>query len=931
MSPSVSILVCLAGAVAFVVLEWLLSRGGDRRQPSAAALRPESENGAGATPVARTLFSEPAPATREPAGAVAAANHEIVLRDAWEGLGLSGAACWLEARTAGDPGNPPVPAISCQIEFTPRDQASPEDLPRWFRPWRHALLAGETVCIPDAVSEPDLCGRVRLSAANLVLVPFLRSDTHLGVVALAWNRPASAGTEHLAAASSVGERLRACLEPTLTRREVRTLHERETVLLRVAAALRHAADLPLALRAILEATRDGLGFRNCAFLLADVSKGQLYVASQVGYGDRVDSLRLALDGPSVTATAARERRVVDVPDVTKWPGYVPGNEQIRSEIALPLIVDDELQGVLDVESTEPNAFSGSVGEILSAVAAESALVLAHTHTLRSLQERADQLQAADHLARAIATSIDPQTILQSAVQEARASIDADAALVLRRSGDGDTAWSVVAAPAGKSVQPPPLFDDSEALREIAGATQGGVFENAEEPSSALAAWCFDAGWRSAFWMPVVLDGRTVGLFVAGMHHAHALTGGRVATLRALSPHVVAAVRNAQLYEQLDFSYRQLQEASALNARNEQLRVLGEITSGLAHRFNNLLGVILGRVQTAAARAEGTDLERDLRIVEQAAYEGSITIRQLQQFTGTRAERAARPVAWSAIVERAVDRAARNWRPEDPAKAGRYEIGCEIAEAAWIEGIPEECEEIAEHLLHNAVEAMPEGGALRVRLTAGDEAWILEVSDTGPGIDEQTRARIFHPFVTTKGPRNLGLGLSIAYAIVTRHGGQIDAERAPGGGALLRVVLPAAEVPAEPPKPQLLASRAARVLVVDDEPAVAEVLAEMLQTAGHDCVSETSPARAVERLATETFDVVLSDLGMPGMTGWDLAFHCRDMHAEVPVILITGWGLELDDERVADAGVFEVLAKPFEMQAVLAAVSRALQRAQAKAA
>lgn len=849
---------------------------------------------------------------------------EVFLREAAQREPIAGAGLWLEAA---DPAAGPLFEAECGLLESRR--AAESSLAALFRPWRDALRAGETVCIPDSASEPDLAGRIRLAAANLLLVPFQRGEAGLAVLAVAWNRPAAAGEPELALARRLAARAGAALAHR-GGRPAGTRLPPDQVLVRVAAALRHAGDLDAVLHAMLEAVCDGLGYRNGAVLLVDPATGQLYVASQVGYPEPVGHLRLDLDGPSVSATAAREQRIVTVPDVREWRGYVEGDPDVRSEIALPLVANGEILGILDVESVEEGAFAGAQ-TVLEAAADEAALVLAHARLLHDLRQRADQLQAADRLARAITGSIDPSVILDSVVHEVRRAVDADAALILRL-GDGDLIWTPAAASwRGPAAPPRPLVADSEAAHEVSSGS-GGYFDDTALGGTAFSHWCHAAGWRSVYWISVQLDGLTVGLFLALSRGETGLGPDRLATLEALAPHVRAAIRNAQLYERLESSYESLSEARAENVRSEQLRVLGEMTSGLAHKFNNMLGVVLGRVQTGLARTDDQALRRDLRIVEKAAHEGAVAIRQLQQFTGTRGERAARPVNLAEVARRVVERAERGWRPGEASEHPTHRSAIELPDEAWVLGIPEEIEEVVQHVVDNAVEAMPQGGYLGVRAERREEAWSLEVRDTGPGIGEETRNRLFHPFVTTKGPRKLGLGLSIAYAIVTRHNGWIEVDSDAERGTALRVTLPASEAPAETTSTeQILPARPARILVVDDEPAVAEVLAEMLASAGYEAVVASSSTEAVERLTIEPFDAVLTDLGMPGLTGWDLALHCRHQHSETPVILVTGWGLEVDDQRIAETGVFGVVAKPFEMRAVLDVVSRAISRPGQRAA
>jgi CheY-like chemotaxis protein len=215
----------------------------------------------------------------------------------------------------------------------------------------------------------------------------------------------------------------------------------------------------------------------------------------------------------------------------------------------------------------------------------------------------------------------------------------------------------------------------------------------------------------------------------------------------------------------------------------------------------------------------------------------------------------------------------------------------------------------------------------VRTQAAGGRVTLEIADTGVGMSDEVRSRIFHPFYSTKGPRGTGLGLSIAYGIASRHGGELEVESRPGRGTTMRLTLPAAGVlpaaaPAAAPALKLAPFRA-QVLVVEDEPAIASLLEDLLTDAGYGVVVARSGREAVERLVENPVEMVLTDLGMPEMSGWELARHCRDLYPELPVVLVTGWGVELDEELVAETAVRGVISKPFAVEHVLEMLARVL--------
>jgi signal transduction histidine kinase/CheY-like chemotaxis protein/putative methionine-R-sulfoxide reductase with GAF domain len=801
-------------------------------------------------------------------------------------------------------------------------------LPELFQPWSDALQKGEAVCIPDTAAEPDLNGRIRPRAGSLALVPLPCTTTTMAVLVVAWPGPLAVRAEQVADMGSLASALGRVTERFALRHELEYRRTQDRVFLRVAGALAHAPDLDVTLKSIVATVKEALGYQNCAILLVDDEEKELYVSSQVGYRESVDSLRLPLDGPSITATAARERSTQNVPDVSNWSGYVSGSEDIHSEIAFPLIVEDRVLGVLDIESVEENAFGEAAQKTLEAVAADAALVLSHSRLLTRLEKRASQLLSVDRLARSVSETIEPEQILKSVVDEVRGAVECDCAIVLRFDEEEKTCRMVTCAgdlADDLAEQCDVEFKvDWKAETEALGS-ESSYLADIDSGESELSRWLETQGASSVYRIPVRIEDRVQGVVLAVSGSPHAFSPAQLSVLRALSPHVSAAARNAHLYEELQDSYGKLNVAHEELVRAEQFRALGEMTSGLAHKFNNLLGAILGRVQVAIRRAEG-DLLADLHVIEGSAQEGAATIRQLQRFAGLHEDREFEPVDLSAIVHQVLAGCPTEWQPGTEDEDKTHVARLLLNEEAWVKGIPQELEEVVKHTVANAIEAMPGGGVLTIEASLYDGKVILEVSDSGPGMSDEARDRVFHPFFTTKGPRNLGLGLSIAFGIVQRHDGSLDVESKSGEGTTVRLVLPASN----PGEPELVATsesadttRGGKILIVEDEPAVADLIGEILSGAGYEVSMVNGAIDAVQALAEDDFDLLLTDLGMPQMNGWELARHCRDLHPGMPVILVTGWGLEIDSAMVTESGVFSVLAKPFDVADILAAVSQAL--------
>jgi signal transduction histidine kinase/ActR/RegA family two-component response regulator len=853
-----------------------------------------------------------------------------LLREKW---GAAGAAIWTArdaeravAHETGLLGSGNGKASGESAHGTPDSPAT--SMSQVFEPWMSALKAGELVCIADVSAEPDLAGKIADGIGSLAISP-LGEDGLRGGMAVGWPRTLAIGPRKARWVKSAARSVDAAIERIRRGESLAAVNAQVRVLLDVGGILAREKDLAGALQALGQTLRHRLGYPVCAILLVDEEKKDLHVASMTGYGDDVYALRLPLDGPSIAATAARERRTVDVPDVSTWNGYVPGASDVRCEIACPLVFEGQLVGVLDVESPRPSAFDERDRRTLEAVAWQAALALGHFRLLAQLGERARRLELVDAMARAISSTLDARSLFQIVVDQVRAAAGAERATLVQIGAEGEEARVA----AVSSVRPVAGLEAGDAIsleafppEQLAGPRALYV-PDLESEDDAVHSRLRGSGFRSLVRVPIYIDGKLAGLFTASCEQAGAFSPAQIEILEAVAPHVSAALRNARLFEQVERSFQELSNAQGHLVQAEQLRVLGEMASGVAHNFNNVLGAILGRAQMVRARTGDPLIARELGVIEQAAMDGAATVRRLQEFTRLRTDHEFVPVDLSQVARDALALTRTWWKDRAEERGVSYGILTDFAEGVWVEGQDHELREVAVNILLNAVEAMANGGSLYLASRVTDGQAILEVTDSGVGMSDEVQKRIFHPFYSTKGPGGTGLGLSIAYGIMQRHQGKIDVTSRRGAGSTVRISLPASSSGPDLAKltPTIEPAKFdASILLVEDEPAVLSLLTDLLEGATYKVVIARTGREAVEKLIEGWFHLVITDLGMPEMSGWELARHCRDLYPELPVILCTGWGVELDEGLVEDTGVRAVIAKPFSVVEVLSTVSRILE-------
>jgi CheY-like chemotaxis protein len=346
---------------------------------------------------------------------------------------------------------------------------------------------------------------------------------------------------------------------------------------------------------------------------------------------------------------------------------------------------------------------------------------------------------------------------------------------------------------------------------------------------------------------------------------------------------------------------------------------------VAHDFNNVLGAILGRTQLLSHRLEigalsTEDLVTSLAVIEQAAQDGRETGRRLRQF-GQSSPKVAEPVDLRSVLKDAVEFTRPRWENEAQAAGLAIHVSLEAQPGLWVAGRASELREVFTNLLLNSIDALPHGGSILLGARLEGDLVHVRVTDDGVGMDGETSRRLFEPFFTTKGDRGTGLGLSVVYGIVQRHGGTIEVVTRPGQGTSMELTFPRTVARDAAPETEVTLDGlpALDVMVVDDEAPVREVLRDIAETFGQHVTSCASGDEALRAFRPGAFQLVLTDLGMPGMTGWDLSRRLREMDLDVTIVFVTGWGENVDGGAATQAGADLVLAKPFNIEDVARAI------------
>lgn len=362
-------------------------------------------------------------------------------------------------------------------------------------------------------------------------------------------------------------------------------------------------------------------------------------------------------------------------------------------------------------------------------------------------------------------------------------------------------------------------------------------------------------------------------------------------------------------------------------REQKFRTLGSLAAGVAHNINNRLTPVLGWTEmllerlAAGETVDPAELTHALNVIHQGASDGVATVRRLQEYSRPSRMRGPEVVQLREIVEQLLALTRPQWDNEAARRGVKYEIDLRIGAAPPILAVASEIREALLNIIENALAAMPNGGRLTVEIRGNDDRAVIAVSDTGKGMSAEVQRLAFEPFFTTRAPEGgTGLGLSLAQEIVHRYGGTIALESREAVGTTFTLSFPAVAAERQVEPIFLPVLEPLRILAVDDEPEVLDLLRAMLSHASHTVLGAASGREALALFEREPVDLVVTDLGMPGMTGLALTTELKRKRP-VPVVLLTGWAEELESDEVP--AVEAVLAKPFSREKLFDALARAV--------
>jgi signal transduction histidine kinase/CheY-like chemotaxis protein len=363
--------------------------------------------------------------------------------------------------------------------------------------------------------------------------------------------------------------------------------------------------------------------------------------------------------------------------------------------------------------------------------------------------------------------------------------------------------------------------------------------------------------------------------------------------------------------------RELEEKSA---QLKKLSALGQISSGVAHDFNNVLTVVLGRIQLLKKQIKDPLILNSLDMIEKSALDGASKVRKIQEFSRPKEGRLDEVIDLNKLIQEVVEITRPKWDIAAKIRGILIEPILDLEKNLFIYGDSSDLRNAFTNIIFNAVDAMPEGGVLSIKSHYQNNQVTVEFMDTGIGMTEEVQEKIFDPFFSTKGVLGTGLGMSEVWGIIKRHNGRIVINSHIGKGTTIRLFLTLAEKPVDQDISQVSQQIApCNILVVDDEEYILEIMKELLTELGHTVTTFSSAPKALEHFRKNAFDIVLTDLGMPEMNGLEMAAKLKEIKPDTLVIMMSGWGLNLDEKSTTNI-VDYIINKPFSVEKIIFIIS-----------
>jgi signal transduction histidine kinase/ActR/RegA family two-component response regulator len=679
---------------------------------------------------------------------------------------------------------------------------------------------------------------------------------------------------------------------------------------------------------LLQGLVRGVPLTHCAILIRDEAAAAFVLhreESITGEQARVDTLPACspivgwleqADGILVLDEARLNPRIARL-----FGPAVDELDQLNAAVVVAVRIEARIRAILLVgEKLSGETFTADELKVLSILANQAAISMDNAWLYDRAERERHRLEVLYDLAGRLAAVSEPDETLPLIVAEATRLLHVEAAAL--RLLEGDELVLKACSEAATFVSRPRLkMGESLTGVVVTNGTPVAVEDLAADQryDRDHRRGAQEQGFHGFLGVPLRTGGHVIGALNVYTKQRRRFTADEVSLLAAFADHASLMLDRHRLFAER----RRAEDALR---QSEKLATMGQLLAGVAHELNNPLTVISGYGGLLKSTLTGTPLQQSASQIEQAALRCTRIVRNFLALARKHPPER-RHVALNRIVTEAVELLAYPFGLDNVEVT--LDLAADIPEL-WAD--PHQLQQVVVNLLTNAHQAMRESRVRRLTVATRDdranEAVVLRVVDSGPGIPAEVQAHIFEPFFTTKPVgQGTGLGLSLCLGIVEGHGGTIHVDGRPGRGAVFTVQLPVGRAPAasdqrEPEGSLTVAEKS--ILVVDDEPAVARLVADLLRRDGHRADTAPGGGAALERLVAHAYDLVITDVRMPDIDGARLyqEVAARDPAVRPRFVFMTGDLLGPATREFLESTKAPCLPKPFDLETVRRAVALA---------
>lgn len=635
-------------------------------------------------------------------------------------------------------------------------------------------------------------------------------------------------------------------------------------------------------------------------------------------------------GQGLAGNAFLQKKPIIANDVRKDSRYIPGAPGILSEVAVPLIYQNEAIGVLNLESTTLNTYNENHLRILTYFASLTSLAIRNAVLFEDVKRRVDELKALNEISSVAVSTLDLRKFYQNISQKIIEIFNIDTYYLAICDYEKEKIFFPFFMDKRKPIKLQPLK-----LKEPSGVT-GWVIKNKkplmfldyerEKKSLPVKPIVIVKVTQSYIGVPILLKGKVLGVISIQSYKKNAFFPWHLDLLINIANQIALSLENAKLFKDVKEALKKIRESQRKIIQTEKMRALGIVSAGIAHQFNNILSAILARAQLLSKKVDDPEIKKNLEIIEKASLGGAEIVRRLLGFSKAEEKKTPKIVDVKNPLEEAIQLTETKWKNEAQAMGKRIEIRKEFEEGLFVKGYSTELREAFVNIILNSIEAIEKEGFIRISSVSKGNRVLVEIKDNGRGIPSSEIDKVFDPFFTTKGVSGTGLGLSFAFGVIKKCKGEIKIESGVGKGTTVSIFLLKAKRVRKAKEKKLKEGKIPmNILVIEDEEHVIDLIEEILRMNGYNVSIARTGIEGISKFESERFDLVMTDIGMPGMSGWKVVERIREKDPNIKIGFITGWNIKGEEERLRKLGIDFVITKPFKIEDLLSALSPTRKR------